>query len=516
MSKDSPPSLIQVFLKCFIVSFFASCLVVASWFLAQNERYNVFLVKGPPESLNWAMETIRWVLYVTVVYDSYQLALPLTYHLPGLISKRLALLKEVYVRTAWIATFVIALFLGRALLFESTTLQPEQVSDVPLVARLETLLWALLAMAMMFAVLKLAMTWLRRKFTESAMAARIKTSEYRLKVIEVLLERCLLSAHQPADAKEKLRVLIEGGLANEKQFAKDVKALANQIYREFGSTPITPATMERILPKQEKEQAFRALDRDRLGILEEEDLRHALSAALREHSNLQLMLHDGLKVIRRLDFIFSFFLLFTNTCFYCAGLFPTGYYWMAKVLAILGGFVFLLDGTINETYNCLIFLLVQHPYDVGDEVIIDGQRLVVRQVDLFLSTFVRKESRALQYRLNKNLNGKQVYNPARSKFDYDVQSIKLAQGASVTGAQLGQLREGMKKWLMENDSEFAGVVTVVPLFDKSKTENKRIRVEALYRERQEDSKQRASRKELFEQRLKQNMAESGIQGTFLS
>ena len=47
--------------------------------------------------------------------------------------------------------------------------------------------------------------------------------------------------------------------------------------------------------------------------------------------------------------------------------------------------VFIFGNSARSTFESLIFLFVVHPFDVGDRVVIDGQRMIVEVFNDFFS-----------------------------------------------------------------------------------------------------------------------------------
>ena len=52
---------------------------------------------------------------------------------------------------------------------------------------------------------------------------------------------------------------------------------------------------------------------------------------------------------------------------------------------------FIFGGSAKNTFDCLVFIFVYHPYDTGDRVIIETQTLLVDNVGLLTTTFIRSD-----------------------------------------------------------------------------------------------------------------------------
>ncbi|CAH9073411.1 unnamed protein product [Cuscuta epithymum] len=59
--------------------------------------------------------------------------------------------------------------------------------------------------------------------------------------------------------------------------------------------------------------------------------------------------------------------------------------------------VFMFGNTAKTTFEAIIFLFVMHPYDVGDRVEIDGVQMVVEEMNILTTVFLRYDNQKLTY-----------------------------------------------------------------------------------------------------------------------
>ncbi|KAH7444978.1 hypothetical protein KP509_02G100400 [Ceratopteris richardii] len=57
---------------------------------------------------------------------------------------------------------------------------------------------------------------------------------------------------------------------------------------------------------------------------------------------------------------------------------------------LLLGFIF--SNTVKQTFEAIIFLFVMHPFDVGDRCIVDGQQLIVEEMKILTTVFLKPDN----------------------------------------------------------------------------------------------------------------------------
>ncbi|CAI9100686.1 OLC1v1037839C1 [Oldenlandia corymbosa var. corymbosa] len=75
--------------------------------------------------------------------------------------------------------------------------------------------------------------------------------------------------------------------------------------------------------------------------------------------------------------------------------------------------VFMFGNTAKTFFEALMFVFVTHPYDVGDKCIIDGVQMVVEEMNILTTIFLRYDNQMIYYP-NSILAGKPVTNLNRS------------------------------------------------------------------------------------------------------
>jgi small-conductance mechanosensitive channel len=60
------------------------------------------------------------------------------------------------------------------------------------------------------------------------------------------------------------------------------------------------------------------------------------------------------------------------------------------------GLSWLIGGTLTEVLSSIIFLLVKHPFDVGDRVILNKETFTVKEIHLLSTVFLDSTSSIVQ------------------------------------------------------------------------------------------------------------------------
>ncbi|KAH9411498.1 mechanosensitive ion channel [Ordospora pajunii] len=188
-----------------------------------------------------------------------------------------------------------------------------------------------------------------------------------------------------------------------------------------------------------------------------EDLRSRAEALYYERLNISKTLQSKDNVINKLDMILAFIAGYigTITVMMILGINYTEL--LAAIVPSLMAFSWIFSDNIKDIYNCFVFLLVSHPYDFGDWVVIDGQDLRVSSVDLMSSTFIAANGR-LVYIPTTILFHTKIHNIRRSGKQFDEVTIIVDKATPFEKAQ--SLRDSVGKLLSENSKSFSGEIYI--------------------------------------------------------
>ncbi|KAI5172430.1 hypothetical protein NEFER03_1533 [Nematocida sp. LUAm3] len=179
--------------------------------------------------------------------------------------------------------------------------------------------------------------------------------------------------------------------------------------------------------------------------------------AYSEKLDLKRTLMDRDRILDKLDVILMVVVLISTTILSTSliGFDPIKY--MAGVIPLIMSSGWLFSDIIKEVFNNFIFLLHQHPYDIGDKIIAKGEELTVLRIDLMYSTFTSRGG-TVCYIPNKELITAAIHNVRRSDVQTEVATITVEQELSTQ--QIGELREKLFEVLKKKELLEKKIITV--------------------------------------------------------
>lgn len=112
---------------------------------------------------------------------------------------------------------------------------------------------------------------------------------------------------------------------------------------------------------------------------------------------------------------------------------------------VLAAFVF--GNTCRTIFEALIFVFIMHPFDVGDRCVIDGTQMIVEEMNILSTVFLRFDNEKIYYP-NNVLATKPVSNFYRSPDMGD--SFEFCIDFKTPLEKIGHLKEEIKKYLERN------------------------------------------------------------------
>jgi len=182
---------------------------------------------------------------------------------------------------------------------------------------------------------------------------------------------------------------------NSEDFAKKV---ARKLFTSLGNNKkrLTLSDFEPYFASvEEAETAFAVFDKDGNHDLSRREMRDTVLAIYKERKALAQSVRDTGQALGKVDamlLIVSFFCtIFTTLTIFNVDI------W--RSLVPLGSFMlaltFVFGNTAKNTFESILFLFVTHPYDAGDYVIIDSQTLLVANMGIMSTTFIRSDGQEI-------------------------------------------------------------------------------------------------------------------------
>ncbi|KAF2578229.1 hypothetical protein F2Q68_00000681 [Brassica cretica] len=111
------------------------------------------------------------------------------------------------------------------------------------------------------------------------------------------------------------------------------------------------------------------------------------------------------------------------------------------------GLAFMIGSTCKNIFESFVFVFVMHPYDVGDRCVIDGIILLVEEIHLLTTVFLKIDNEKVFYP-NATLVSKPISNFYRSPDMGDAVEFSIA--FSTPAAKIATLKEKIAEYLVQN------------------------------------------------------------------
>lgn len=112
---------------------------------------------------------------------------------------------------------------------------------------------------------------------------------------------------------------------------------------------------------------------------------------------------------------------------------------------------FVFGNQLKLLFESVVFIFVMHPYDISDRVYIDGENLVVEDIDLLTTTFTKLNGESFLL-TNAALSAKRITNVRRSK--NQVEEFKLEMDISTPLSKLKDFEAKLLTYLKTNEKDW--------------------------------------------------------------
>ena len=260
---------------------------------------------------------------------------------------------------------------------------------------------------------KLVVWNISRVFHKSFYTDRIRTNNVVLNCIEALLRRF------PSKTEARSQ---EGDILTDEQ----IGALSERIYHgllEPGSKSLSLADFQAVLSdRPETLVLFEYLDSNQNNDLTLDELKEAIQEAYSEKFSLVCQLKANEKVVRNLDYLFMFCVCIVLSLI----LLPSINFDLFTLVALISGSLTILRASFSDIFGqivqALIFVLVTHPFDIGDRIGIDGKHYIVSELGLWTTKLTSTTGRVV-YVTNVSIQNAVFQNYRRSDVQDDTVSV---------------------------------------------------------------------------------------------
>ncbi|KAJ3035964.1 hypothetical protein HDV00_003258 [Rhizophlyctis rosea] len=170
--------------------------------------------------------------------------------------------------------------------------------------------------------------------------------------------------------------------------------LAKKLFASLGGRVKGYLTIEDFEPYfpniESASAAFAIFDSDGNGSLTRRELKDSVIHMYKDRRGLFRALRDLSQAVGKLNRVFY---IVSGVVTFCValGVFGVPLSAMLPFTSFVLALSFVFGGAAKQTFECLLFLFVTHPYDAGDRVIIDGTAYIVENVGVLTTVFMRSD-----------------------------------------------------------------------------------------------------------------------------
>ncbi|XP_027338360.1 mechanosensitive ion channel protein 10-like [Abrus precatorius] len=228
----------------------------------------------------------------------------------------------------------------------------------------------------------------------------------------------------------------------------EAKAAAYRIFRNVakpGSKYIEKEDLLRFMKNEEVENVFPLFEGAvETGKIKRKSLKNWLVKVYLERRSLVHSLNDTKTAVDELNKLASVIVLLVIVIVW---LLIMGFL-TTQVLVFISSqlllVVFIFGNTAKTVFEAIIFVFVMHPYDVGDRCVIDGVQMIVEEMNILSTVFLRYDNEKIFYP-NSVLATKPISNFYRSPEMSDL--VEFAVDVSTSIESIGALKARLKTYL---------------------------------------------------------------------
>ncbi|KAK8602438.1 hypothetical protein V6N12_052245 [Hibiscus sabdariffa] len=221
----------------------------------------------------------------------------------------------------------------------------------------------------------------------------------------------------------------------------EARSFAHQIFRNVAPPPndhtyIDEDDLLRFMIKEEVDLVFPLLQGSNTGKIDRQSFTNWVIKINMERKALAFTLSDTKTALEQLDKLviailivvtFIIWLLLVGTA-------------TTRVLLVIAAFLF--GETCKTIFQVVIFVFVMHPFDVGDRCVVDGVQLLVEEINILTTTFLKLNNEKVYYP-NLVLYSKPISNYYRSP---DMgEDIEFCIDSKTPAETIGRLKKEIKR-----------------------------------------------------------------------
>ncbi|KAL3514961.1 hypothetical protein ACH5RR_021863 [Cinchona calisaya] len=197
----------------------------------------------------------------------------------------------------------------------------------------------------------------------------------------------------------------------------EAKVAARKIFRNVAKPRAKFIYVEDLMRFLREEEAFKAMnivegssESEKIG---KASLKNWVVNAFRERRALALTLNDTKTAVNKLHQMVNVIvgIIIVIICLVILGITTSKLLLFVSSQVVVVAFVF--GNTCKTIFEAIVFLFVMHPFDVGDRCEIDGVQMIVEEMNILTTIFLRYDNQKILYP-NSTLSTKPIHNYYRS------------------------------------------------------------------------------------------------------
>lgn len=252
-------------------------------------------------------------------------------------------------------------------------------------------------------------------------------------------------------------IAMEGGIGvNSNQYAS---RLARKLFSALHGDR-NYLVVDDFLPFFDKEEeaikAFEFFDKDDNGDISKKEMRNRVVLIYKERRALLNALGDMSQVVGKVDMFMTILCLFVLVVIALLVFGLDALKSLATMGTLFIGWSFVFGSTFKNVFECIVFLFQIHPYDVGDNVVINTERFVVHKIRLLSTVFFKWDGTYTVFQ-NSVLATQKLENLRRSNPQFE--SIKVGLDFHTPTSKIWALRDRMNEFCEENPRDYSGPIS---------------------------------------------------------
>ncbi|CAK8568468.1 unnamed protein product [Lathyrus sativus] len=231
----------------------------------------------------------------------------------------------------------------------------------------------------------------------------------------------------------------------------EATAAAYYVFRNVAASPcckdIDEDELRRFMNKEEVLLVFPLLAHAETGLITRKSLADWVLKVYQERRALAHALSDTKTAVKQLNKLVTAFLVVVTVVVWLLLMEIA----TTKVLVFLSSQLvlaaFMFGNTCKNIFESIIFVFVMHPFDVGDRCVIDGVELMVEEMNILTTVFLKLNNEKVYYP-NSVLAMKPISNYYRSPNMSD--SVEFSVDFTTPAEKIGALHEKVKRYLERN------------------------------------------------------------------